>query len=316
MKHSLPLLAAIALAQATISPAAEPRPSASGFSFQARENALVFWHEGQRVADYVYRDNKILRPYFANVHAPGGIQVTRHHPPVAGKDAVDHDTMHPGLWLAFGDINGHDFWRNKAVLKHERFTEVPAVRDGRLTFTTENHLMTTNGQTLGAQISRITLTAPPEGYLLIWEATFMAEELEMAFGDEEEMGLGVRVATAITEKNGGVILSSTGAKSAKATWGQAFDWCDYSGLISNRRVGVTVMPDPTNFRPSWFHNRDYGLMVANPFGRKAMNQGETSQVTVMKGKAFRLRFGVLLHTSPADQRLDPSRAYREFQQCF
>ena len=29
------------------------------------------------------------------------------------QDLDDHPTMHPGLWLAFGDINGADFWRNK-----------------------------------------------------------------------------------------------------------------------------------------------------------------------------------------------------------
>ena len=72
---------------------------------------------------------RILRPYFCNVHAPGGIQVTRNHPPVAGQDATDHDTMHPGLWLAFGDINGQDFWRNKGRIEHVRFTEPPKVEE-------------------------------------------------------------------------------------------------------------------------------------------------------------------------------------------
>jgi len=105
------------------------------------------------------------------------------------------------------------------------------------------------------------------------------------------MGLGVRVATKITEKNGGTILTSTGAKTAKVTWGKSFEWCDYSGELDGRRVGVTLMPDPANFRPSWFHNRDYGLMVANPFGRKSMNQGETSRVVVKKGERLSLRSG-------------------------
>ena len=27
------------------------------------------------------------------------------------------------------------------------------------------------------------------------------------------------------------------------------------------------MPAPSNFRTSWWHNRDYGVFVANPFGR-------------------------------------------------
>ena len=143
--------------------AAKPPSPNNDFSFQSREGALAISYRRHRVADYVYRDDTIPRPYFAHLHAPGRIQVTRNHPPQSGKDATDHDTMHPGLCLAFGDISGHDFWRNKAVIKHERFTEPPAVRDGRLTFASESRLQTTNGPTLGTQVSRITLTARPEG---------------------------------------------------------------------------------------------------------------------------------------------------------
>ncbi|MBM3861987.1 MAG: hypothetical protein FJ395_20375, partial [Verrucomicrobia bacterium] len=73
-----------------------------------------------------------------------------------------------------------------------------------------------------------------------------------------------------------------------------------SGVIGERRVGVLLMPDPKNFRASWFHNRDYGLMVANPFGRNAFTKGEKSAVVVKKGESFRLRFGVLIHAVPPD----------------
>jgi len=229
----------MAMIGATACPAAEPPSSKRNFAFELREGVLAISHGGQRVADYVYHDDKIPRPYFAHLHAPGGIQVTRNHLPQPGKDATDHDTMHPGLWLAFGDISGNDFWRNKAVIKHERFREPPAVRDGRLAFATESRVRTTNGQTLGTQVSRITLTARPAGYLLIWDATFEASEQDLVFGDQEEMGLGIRVSTPITEKNGGRIAGSTGATTAKGTWGKAFDWCDYSGVIGGRRVGVT-----------------------------------------------------------------------------
>jgi hypothetical protein len=220
--------------------------------------------------------------------------------------------MHPGLWLAFGDISGHDFWRNRAVINHERFVATPAVRDGRLTFATENLLQTTSGTPVCTQLSRFTLAVRPAAYLLIWDATFSADHGAFYFGDQEEMGLGVRVATPLTEKNGGVITASSGAKTAKATWGKAFDWCDYSGMIGDRRVGITLMPDPASFRPSWFHNRDYGLMVANPFGRKAMTDGDLSRVEVKTGERLRLRFGVLLHAAAPGQDADLAAAYRDF----
>jgi len=292
-----------------------PHASAD-FAFKQEADSLVITRSGQPVATYVFRDDKVLRPHFRQVHAPGGIQVTRNHPPVAGQDATDHDTMHPGLWLAFGDISGNDFWRNKAVIKHERFIEPPAVRDGVLTFTTENTLLTTNGQPLCAQTSRVTLAARPCGYLLIWEVTFKAGARDFVLGDQEEMGLGVRVATAITQKNGGVIRNSAGGEGAKATWGRTADWCDYSGVIGERRVGVLLMPDPRNFRPSWFHNRDYGLMVANPFGRNAFTKGGKSAVVVKKGEAFRLRFGVLTRAAVWGQDVDLAAEYEHFKRTL
>ena len=312
MKHLLSFLAAMTLIQATHGLAAEPALPRDNFVFESKDGALTISCGGQRVADYVYRDVKIPRPYFAHLHAPGGIQVTRNHPPVAGQDATDHDVLHPGLWLAFGDLSGQDFWRNKAAIKHERFTEPPAVGDGRLAFATESRLWTTNGQPLGTLLSRFSLTARPVGYLLIWDATFAATEQDIAFGDQEEMGLGVRVATPITEKNGGLITSSMGGKTAKGTWGKAFEWCDYSGVIGGQRAGITLLTDPANFRPSWWHNRDYGLMVANPFGRSSMKQGDVSRVEVKQGEKLRLRFGLLLHAAAPDQEVDLAAAYRDF----
>ena len=59
----------------------------------------------------------------------------------------------------------------------------------------------------------------------------------------------------------------------------------------------TLMDHPENFRPSWLHVRDYGLLVANPFGRKAFTGGEASRVEVAAKEPFRLRFGVLVHAS-------------------
>ncbi len=135
------------------------------------------------------------------------------------------------------------------------------------------------------------------------------------FGDQEEMGLGARVATAITEKNGGLITSSNGEKSAKTTWGRAYSWCDYSGKIDDREVGLTIFTGAKNFRPSWWHNRDYGVFVANPFGRKAMGHGDVSQLEVKKGKHLDLRFGVLLHAQPAGEPLDIEAANQQFQKA-
>jgi hypothetical protein len=290
-----------------------PAASPTAFKAEAHEDRIVLTYGGKPMAHYVFKDEKILRPYFAHVHTTDGIQVTRRHPPVAGEDAVDHPTMHPGLWLAFGDLAGHDFWRNKGTIRHDRFSQTPAMRGDALTFSTTSSMFATNGTVLGRLDSRFILSAVPDGILLAWRASITPAVDDFFFGDQEEMGFGVRVSTALAEKNGGTILTSEGVRGAKASWGQTAAWSDCSGVISNRTVGIAILTALENFRPSWFHNRDYGLMVANAFGRKAFTKGEPSRVAVAKGETFTLRGGFFIHSTPAGTPADIAAAYRQFR---
>ncbi len=269
--------------------------SKDGFHWSEQPGRLVIAHGARAVAEFVFRDERILRPFLANVHAPDGTQATRSHPPVPGVDATDHDTMHPGLWLAFGDVGGADFWRNKGRMEHVGFVEPPSLREGQLGFATESHLKAADGRQLCRLVTRIGFRELTNAWWIDWEATFRSDEGDLIFGDQEEMGFGARVATPITEKNGGLVTSSSGLRGAAATWGQPAMWCDYSGVVEGRSVGITLLADPGNFRGSWWHNRDYGVFVANPFGRASMRQGAKSAVTVRPGEDFRLRFAAVVH---------------------
>ena len=306
--------------------------ASSMWQFQMHPNQVQILLKGETVAQFVFIDQNIRRPYFANLKLPGGVQVTRNHPPIAGVDAIDHDTMHPGLWLGFGDLSGVDFWRNKGSIKHLRFMDEPKIQDGRLLFSTECQLLNEQGEAMGLlQNHFVLMTCEPKKqdsenkdkddlgnsrddpirWLLIWKATISASQQTITIGDQEEMGFGARVATAITEKNGGRIVSSTGQQSAAKTWGQAADWCDYSGTIDGQSVGITLMADRNNFRQSWWHNRDYGVFVANPFGRQALKQGEKSEVSIEKGSSLTIRFGALIH---AGSNVDVSEHFKQFME--
>ena len=114
------------------------------------------------------------------------------------------------------------------------------------------------------------------------------------------MGLGIRMATGLTVKNGGQITNADGLKNEKQVWGQQADWCDYSGTHGGHQIGVLLMTNPQDFRPSWFHARDYGLLVANPFGVNAFTKGPMSKWGVKQGATFSLHFGVLIHSGPVD----------------
>src|SRR5687768_11021595 len=74
-------------------------------SIERNDVSLQIRIDGRPLATYVWNDAVVRRPYFAHLHAPNGKQVSRTHPPVEGRDATDHATMHPGLWLAFGDLS-------------------------------------------------------------------------------------------------------------------------------------------------------------------------------------------------------------------
>ena len=266
---------------------------------------------GERdVATYFYKHDKIQRPFFAHVKAPSGIQVTRNFPPGKG-DKKDHADMHPGIWMAFGDISGEDFWRNRGRVVHERFTQPPKAGAGHGSFTQRKSYQRTDGSVVCHEDFRCTIRAVKDGYLIQWDATFSnANDNEFYFGDQEEMGLGIRVATPIAEINGGTITDAADREGAKSIWSQSSASCDYSGTIDGQAIGMTILCHPSNFRPSWMHARNYGLIAANPFGRKAMRKGASSKVVVRKDETLRLRYAILIH----DKKPDSAKALTEYLQ--
>ena len=286
------------------------RKETAAVSFQQGDGSLQIAIGGQPIAEYVLSDDKILRPYFRHLRTLSGVLVTRNHPPVKGQDLDDHSAMHPGLWLAFGDLDGADFWRNKGRVRQLRFIEQPKVESGGGSFVVEN-VYEADGRTFCTETCEITISVRPDGYLLDWRSTFQSKQ-DFTFGDQEEMGLGVRVATPLAVDKGGEIIDSENRKNGSQVWGKQADWCQYSGVVDRKRIGIVMMPAPTNFRRSWFHARDYGLLVANPFGQNAFTKSEKSKVSVKQGDKFSLRFGVLVYGVPAESPLDIADLYRKY----
>src|SRR5262249_58241 len=82
-------------------------------------------------------------------------------------------------------------------------------------------------------------------------------------------------------------------------------WCDYSGTIDGKKVGIAILADPANSYPSCWHARGYGLMAANPFGRDKSGfpdmKGKTDLVKLAKGEHLKWRFGILIHSGDAKE---------------
>ena len=143
----------------------------SPVTFERGKDRLLIQIRGKLFATYVWDDPSVKRPYFAHVRTPKGVQVTRSFPPVEGKDATDHATLHPGLWLAFGDISGADFWRNKGVVRHAGFVEEPVAAPQGGRFAVRN-LYLADGRTICEEVCRIRISVTPHGYLIEWESKF------------------------------------------------------------------------------------------------------------------------------------------------
>lgn len=293
----------------------QPAPAAGpAIAFHSEPGQVRLEVGGKPFARYVYRDERIPRPYFCDLREPGGVQVTRNYPPVAGQDPTDHDTFHPGLWLAFGDLNGADFWRNLARVEHTGFVQQPRTTNNPVSvqFTVLNRYVTQAGSPCATETCQVTVLPRGGSTLLTLDSEFTPVKDELVFGDQEEMGLGVRVATPLTVTKGGRIRNRDGKENEKEVRGTNAAWCDYSGTIGGRSVGVCLMSDPANFRPSWYHARDYGLLVANPFGRQALTGGDKSRVVVKPSERLRLRYGVLVHGSVDGKSADLPAAYEDF----
>ena len=298
------------LGSAVVSSAAEAK---LGAEFLRDGDEIIFTDQGRPIARLVMRDKIVRRPYLADVKTPGGIQVTRRHPPVVGEDAVDHDTMHPGIWFALGDVNGEDFWRNQGEIRPAEKRAVHGIVEPFvINLRGEGKLSRADGRTLGGQLIKVDLHRVPEGYLYAWEFTLHGESEALDFGVQEEMGFGARMATPLTEKAGGIITSADGRTGAKKIWGTRDRWCDYSGTLEGKHVGITLMPHPSNPRPAWWHTRDYGVFVANGFGPRSVDEGAEPRLNVSAGKKITFRYAALVHESDAATKLDLERVYQHY----
>ena len=242
--------------------------------------------DGRLFATYVWKDPKTTRPYFKSVHALGGEpQLTRNHPPVE-TDYDDHETYHPGIWWGFGDVGGNDYWRMKAEIVGGKFVEEPMGGDSLGRFAVGNELWTNDGKKKFCdQICRYTIVKRPIGVLMICESEFIRDEGEFWLGDQEEMGLAIRVAKSICTKTGlgGVIQDNHGNTEIKKLRTTQGDWCNYSGPVDSGHGGLMLMNDPNNFRRPWWHAVETGLLVANPLGESELRgRGKKRQNVLVK----------------------------------
>ena len=139
-----------------------------------------------------------------------------------------------------------------------------------------------------------------EAKLIVLEIDLLASMGTIAFGDTKEGSMGIRINDALREKGGkGTLTNAEGKTTDKQVWGGKSAWCDYSGPLDGKMVGLTIFDDPAN-PPACWHSRAYGLMSANPFGRShslfPAVLGKNDLIKIPKGEHLKLRYGIYVHS--------------------
>ena len=118
--------------------------------------------------------------------------------------------MHPGLWLAFGSLGGRDFWRNRSCcrVEHVRFAEAPHGGVREAAFTVSQRYLA-DAEPLCEETCRVRIRIVPAGVLVAVDSELEAR-VDLVFGDQQEMGFGVRLATPLLPASGGRLRDSAG----------------------------------------------------------------------------------------------------------
>ncbi|MBY0514975.1 MAG: PmoA family protein [Gemmataceae bacterium] len=295
----------------------------------------VEFKAGQQVVAKYHVAPTVAKPYLYPILAPGGVPVTRGWPMDPTRKGETNDHPHQkSAWFCHGDVipegielktksankgdEGVDFWSEaKDKDGKPRHGTIACVKVGaphRLDknygkITTWNEWRTPDGVKILDEERTITLIDLSEGRLFVFDIVLKATVCPIAFGDTKEGSFGVRVRDEIRmnkEKDrlggDGVLTNDAGKAGEKEVWGQAANWCDYSGKLDGTTAGIAVMSHPANPPAAW-HARGYGLLAANPFGRDRAGfpsqKGKTDLVKIEKGKELKLSYAIYAHAGDA-----------------
>lgn len=243
------------------------------------------------------------RPYFYPLFGPGRVQITRNFPmdPDVEGETKDHP-HHRSLWVAYGEVNGTDNWSEQPGHGWQTHQTITRLVDGPIFGEFEQKLLwedKDHRKILEEQRAFRVYSTPDASRLVDLTVGLTASEGDVHLKDTKEGGIcSVRVATPLDGAKGGRIENSYGGVGEVETWGKPAQWCDYSGVLDGKQVGIAIFDHPLNLRhPTCWHVRDYGLMTANPFGHSYYKSSfmKDGSYTILHGNTLVFRYRLLLH---------------------
>jgi hypothetical protein len=327
-----PSWAAVAIATVglcgTLAPPARAQVVVEPHPDQARVDVRV---DGQPFTSYIWPE-ELTKPVLFPIRTAHGTPVTRGFPlePRPG-ERVDHPHQ-VGFWLAYGDVNGVDFWQNSSALPPEKQAQMGTIRQvavkaaeggmdrGRLEVQAD-WLVPTAHRAL-AEATTFVFGGDASSRTIDRITRLTALE-RVVFADNKEGMLGVRVARALempsteplvfTDKSGqptavpvldnegvsGLYHSSEGLL-GDAVWGTRARWVALSGHVGDEDVVLLLLDHPKNPGfPTYWHARGYGLFALNPLGQEVFSNGRhVLNFTLESGASATFRYRLLVLSAP------------------
>lgn len=255
--------------------------------------------DGRRFAEYLVRSGD--RPIVWPIYGPTDQRMTRDFPMKdTPGEAADH-VHHRSLWCGHGRVNGIDFWTlqgKHGSIRHLEFTTVSGGRQA--TIATRNAWVAPNGRRVLEDARTLRFDGDAEARWIDFDISLKATDGPVVFGDTKEGFFAIRVAEGlrVDAQRGAKIVNSAGQTDQKA-WGQPAAWVDVRGPVDGQTVGIAMFNHPNSERyPTRWHVRTYGLMAANPFGRRQFTgdrKAKGGDMTLAAGESATFRYRVLLH---------------------
>ena len=271
------------------------------------EKVSVFLN-GKLFTNYYYGE-AYPRPFLHPLIGPYGKTVTRNFPmPDSTPDEKQDHPHHRSVWSAWGELNGTDNWSEQEGHGRQVHRKFVKLCEGPVfgKIVTQNDWVSKTGKKVCEEVREMTFYNHPAALRMIdYNVTYTATEGKLEFGDTKEGGiLGVRVASTMDVPVGGKIVNGHNGIDEKETWGKRAPWCDYSGPVHGKTVGIAILDHPDNFRfPTYWHVRNYGLMTANPFGISYFKNDKEKDgtYTLPAGAELPFRYRLIVHKGDAEE---------------
>lgn len=246
------------------------------FELKRKENDIDVYLDGKLFTTCV-NSTKYKAPFMGPVLTSDGINFTR---------PDRHHREHPhqrSVFIGIGDVNKYDFWNEHGLpLGLIKAKSVDSSCDGKTASVFVSSIWQgKRGKEFLDEERRYTFIKESENYVRVdIYLKLTANYRDIKFGKTKEAGpLGIRVVDEMRADRSGSFVNSEGGKNEDGCWGKTARWCNYSGVIAGKKIGIAAFDHPENERyPTTWHIRNYGLMALNNFyfkGGYKLNKGES-----------------------------------------